>query len=40
MLIGLAWALDHEDKEIVSSLFDPTKLSEMGLKLDDFGIDG
>jgi len=40
MLIGLAWALGHEDKEIVSSLFDPAKLSEMGLKLDDFGIDG
>lgn len=40
MLIGLAWALGHEDKEIVSGLFDPMKLGEMGLKFDDFGQDG
>jgi len=40
MLIGLAWALGHEDKEIVSVLFDPMRLEEMGLKLDDFGLDG
>ena len=39
MLIGLAWALGYEDKEIVSVLFDPMRLEEMGLKLDDFGLD-
>lgn len=40
MLIGLAWALGHEDKEIVSVLFDPMRLEEMGLKFDDFDFDG
>lgn len=39
MLIGLAWALGHEEKDLVSILFDPKDLPH-GLKLDDFDIGG
>lgn len=37
MIIGLAWALGHEDKDLVSKLFDPDNLPGE-LKLDDFDI--
>ncbi len=37
MLIGLAWALGHEDKDLVSILFDPKDLPQ-GLKLADFDM--
>lgn len=40
MLIGLAWSLGLEDAELVNVLFDPAKLDEFGLKLEDFDIDG
>lgn len=38
MLIGLAWALGHEEEDLVSVLFDPKDLPH-GLKLDDFDIE-
>lgn len=37
MLIGLAWALGYEDKDLVSMLFNKDNLPE-GLKLEDFDI--
>jgi len=37
MIIGLVWALGHEDKDLVAGLFDPQDLPH-GLKLDDFDI--
>lgn len=38
MLIGLAWALGHEDKEIAAGLFNLERLEEQGLRLDDFDL--
>lgn len=37
MLIGLAWTLGYEDKDLVSMLFSKDNLPE-GLKLEDFDI--
>lgn len=39
MIIGLAWALGHKDKDLVSALFDPDKLKEQGFRLKDFDLD-
>lgn len=38
ILIGLAWALGHEDKELVAGLFNQHMLEEQGIQLDDFDL--
>lgn len=39
MLIGLAWALGHEDTDLVSVLFSAERLQEQGLQMKDFDLE-